>query len=221
MWRTQKAAPRMETRQSCSGPAMRWWARTERSISRTGSTAWSVAIASQSRSGQSCDASCSSRNGASAGGESEPNALTNRTRRGNRAAFGGKDGLVPLSVRRLDLPLDVRRQRRLADLVDLGVQLVVRTVEDKADGPPPRGRVVDDFRDEDDDSSANNADNPFAIAVGPASGRKKEKTGYVLCHQPKSFDWRIRKSAPHPAGRLAAEPFHEVCGVLNQIMQLA
>lgn len=66
-----------------------------------------------------------------------------------------------------------------------------------------------------------NADNPFAIAVGPATGRKKEKTGYVLCHQPKSFDWRIRKSAPHPARKLAAETFQEVCAVLNQIMQLA
>ena len=33
-----------------------------------------------------------------------------------------------------------------------------------------------------------NADNPFAVAVGMASGNKGDKTGYVLCHQPKPFD---------------------------------
>jgi mRNA interferase MazF len=34
------------------------------------------------------------------------------------------------------------------------------------------------------------ADNPFAVAVavGKSSGRKIDKTSYVLCHQPKSFD---------------------------------
>jgi mRNA interferase MazF len=31
-----------------------------------------------------------------------------------------------------------------------------------------------------------NADNPFAVSVGNASGRKSGKTSYVLCHQPKS-----------------------------------
>ncbi len=66
-----------------------------------------------------------------------------------------------------------------------------------------------------------NADNPFAIAIGPAAaGRKKGKMGYVLCHQPKSFDWRMRHSSPHPAKKLAAKPFQEVCTVLNQIMQI-
>jgi mRNA interferase MazF len=38
-----------------------------------------------------------------------------------------------------------------------------------------------------------NADNPFAVAVGKASGRN-----YVLCHQPKSFDWQMRNAKPHP-----------------------
>ncbi len=42
------------------------------------------------------------------------------------------------------------------------------------------------------------ADNPFAITVGVASGRKAGQTSYVLCHQPKSFDWRLRESTPHP-----------------------
>ncbi len=36
-----------------------------------------------------------------------------------------------------------------------------------------------------------NADNPFAVAVGSVAKRKIAKTSYVLCHQPKSFDWLI------------------------------
>jgi mRNA interferase MazF len=66
-----------------------------------------------------------------------------------------------------------------------------------------------------------NADNPFAVAVGKAGGAKAGKTSYVLCHQPKSFDWRIREAEPHPLKRLADAPFAEVLGLLNQIVQLA
>ena len=66
-----------------------------------------------------------------------------------------------------------------------------------------------------------NADNPFAVVVGRAGGPKSGKTSYVLCHQPKSFDWRVRAAAPHPMKRLHDEHFAEVCGVLNQIVQLA
>jgi len=65
-----------------------------------------------------------------------------------------------------------------------------------------------------------NADNPFAVAVGKASGRKLEKTSYVLCHQPKSFDWRMRAAKPHPLGKLLDGFFIEVCEQLNQIIQL-
>lgn len=65
-----------------------------------------------------------------------------------------------------------------------------------------------------------NADNPFAVGVGPATGEKADKTSYVLCHQPKSFDWRMRGGAPHPLGRLSDVRFAEVCAVLNQIVQL-
>ena len=66
-----------------------------------------------------------------------------------------------------------------------------------------------------------NADNPFALAVGAAKGAKAGKTSYVLCHQPKSFDWRIREASPHRQKRLPDSQFFEVCAVLNQIMQLA
>lgn len=66
-----------------------------------------------------------------------------------------------------------------------------------------------------------NADNPFAVAVGPARGRKPARTSYVLCHQPKSFDWRVRGGRPHPIKRIGDAQFAEVLGVLNQIVQLA
>ena len=65
-----------------------------------------------------------------------------------------------------------------------------------------------------------NADNPFAVAVGQASGRKQGQTSYVLCHQPKSFDWRLRKAKAHPLGQLPDVMFEQVCERLNQIIQI-
>lgn len=44
--------------------------------------------------------------------------------------------------------------------------------------------------------AAFNADNPFAIAAHGAKG----EVGYVLVHQPKSFDWRQRNARPHSWG---------------------
>ena len=66
-----------------------------------------------------------------------------------------------------------------------------------------------------------NADNPFAVAVGSTKGKKAGKTSYVLCHQPKSFDWRTRNGSPHPLKRLDDRLFAECCARLNQIVQLA
>ncbi|MDP3842584.1 MAG: type II toxin-antitoxin system PemK/MazF family toxin [Oxalobacteraceae bacterium] len=66
-----------------------------------------------------------------------------------------------------------------------------------------------------------NADNPFALAVGAAKKSGMEKTSYVLCHQPKSFDWRVRGAKAHPVNRLSDALFAEVCVLLNQIIQLA
>lgn len=65
-----------------------------------------------------------------------------------------------------------------------------------------------------------NADNPFAVAIGPASGTKSG-ISYVLCHQPESFDWRLRRATPHPRKRAPNGPFAAVCARLNQIVQLA
>jgi mRNA interferase MazF len=64
-----------------------------------------------------------------------------------------------------------------------------------------------------------NADNPFAIAAGKAKG-KTGKMSYVLCHQPMSFDWRVREGAPHPMGKLDDTVFGQACAVLEQIIQL-
>lgn len=67
-------------------------------------------------------------------------------------------------------------------------------------------------------TAAYNATNPFALAAGSAAGRKAAKTSYVLCHQPKSFDWRARGAKPHPLGRLPETVFAQACVVLNQII---
>ena len=66
-----------------------------------------------------------------------------------------------------------------------------------------------------------NKDNPFAVAVGKVSrpgGEKKQS--YVLCHQPKSFDWRCRKASPHPLKKLSGNKFQQICTILNQIIML-
>jgi mRNA interferase MazF len=46
--------------------------------------------------------------------------------------------------------------------------------------------------------AAYNADNPFAISA-KAKGKGGE-VGYVLAHQPKSFDWKLRNARPHAWG---------------------
>lgn len=65
-----------------------------------------------------------------------------------------------------------------------------------------------------------NSDNPFAVIAGRTRVARALRTSYVLCHQPKSFDWRARHAAAHPLGKLAPEPFEQVCDLLNQIIQL-
>lgn len=66
-----------------------------------------------------------------------------------------------------------------------------------------------------------NADNLFAVAAGAAQGVKSGKISYVLVHQPKSFDWRLRRAKAHPLKRLADAPFAEVLVRLNKILLLA
>lgn len=66
-----------------------------------------------------------------------------------------------------------------------------------------------------------NADNPFAVAVGTTRKQGASKASFVLCHQPNSFDWRVRQARPHPLKRLGETQFADVCAILNQIVQIA
>jgi mRNA interferase MazF len=71
-------------------------------------------------------------------------------------------------------------------------------------------------------TAACNATNPFALPAGAAAGgRKAGLNTYILCHQPKSFDWRARGAKPHPQGLLEPALVAQACTVLNQIVQLA
>ena len=69
-------------------------------------------------------------------------------------------------------------------------------------------------------SAAYNATNPFAVNIGKIGARGAQKLGYVLCHQPKSFDWRARHARPHAMKRLADDAFEQACTVLNQIVAI-
>jgi mRNA interferase MazF len=69
-------------------------------------------------------------------------------------------------------------------------------------------------------TAQHNEDNPFALPVRSAKGRKADKIIYVLCHQPKSFDWRQRLARPHSMGKIENSLFNEVRVRLNQILQL-
>jgi len=61
-----------------------------------------------------------------------------------------------------------------------------------------------------------NDTNPFAIKyVGP-----KREVGYVLTHQPKSFDWRKRHARPHPWKQVSPAIFAEACEGLNSIISI-
>lgn len=65
-----------------------------------------------------------------------------------------------------------------------------------------------------------NSDNPFAVTIGNTAKSNTIKTSYVLCHQPKSFDWRMRNGKPHKLGKLSDQLFMQVCERLNQIIML-
>jgi mRNA interferase MazF len=65
--------------------------------------------------------------------------------------------------------------------------------------------------------AASNEDNPFAVRyVGP-----RNDVGYVLTHQPKSFDWRARGARPHHWRQVPPGVFGAVCEDLESILQLS
>jgi mRNA interferase MazF len=61
-----------------------------------------------------------------------------------------------------------------------------------------------------------NDTNPFAIKFTGAKGIQS----YVLAHQPKSFDWRIRNAKPHPWKQATPAVFEAACDTLNQIVSI-
>ncbi|TAG25777.1 MAG: type II toxin-antitoxin system PemK/MazF family toxin [Burkholderiales bacterium] len=61
-----------------------------------------------------------------------------------------------------------------------------------------------------------NATNPFAIDNSKATG----EPSYIICNQPKSFDWLHRGARPHPWGKVKEPTFKLVCGELNDIIGL-
>ncbi|WP_424191754.1 type II toxin-antitoxin system PemK/MazF family toxin [Ampullimonas aquatilis] len=62
-----------------------------------------------------------------------------------------------------------------------------------------------------------NETNPFAIKhIG-----SKKVVSYILTHQPKSFDWKMRHAKAHPMKQLPEEVFALACESLNQIIAIA
>ena len=64
--------------------------------------------------------------------------------------------------------------------------------------------------------ASSNETNPFAVKFAGAKG----EVGYVLSHQPKSFDWRMRGARPHPWKQVAPTVFVSACEGLNSIISI-
>lgn len=65
-------------------------------------------------------------------------------------------------------------------------------------------------------TSESDESNPFAVKFSGPRGI----VSYVLCHQPKSFDWRARSAKPHPWKQAPENVFSEVRKILNQVIDL-
>ena len=65
-------------------------------------------------------------------------------------------------------------------------------------------------------TSGSNESNPFAVKFSGPRG----VASYVLCHQPKSFDWRARGARPHPWKLASEQVFEDARRILDQIVAL-
>jgi mRNA interferase MazF len=65
-------------------------------------------------------------------------------------------------------------------------------------------------------SAAFNSTNPFAIDNSKATG----ESSYIICNQPKSFDWLLRGASPHSWGKVKEPIFKLACAELNDIIGL-
>lgn len=66
-------------------------------------------------------------------------------------------------------------------------------------------------------TSVSNETNPFAVKFGRAKG----VASYILAHQPKSYDWRVRGAKPHPMKQVPEDMFMAACESLNQIIAIS
>lgn len=64
--------------------------------------------------------------------------------------------------------------------------------------------------------ATSNDSNPFAVKFTSTKG----EVGYVLAHQPKSFDWRKRGARPHPCKQVLPAVFESACEELNGIISV-
>ena len=65
-------------------------------------------------------------------------------------------------------------------------------------------------------TAAYNATNPFAIDNSKAA----KQPSFIICNQPKSFDWRHRGATPHPWKRVSDAVFQAARLELNDIIEL-
>lgn len=62
-----------------------------------------------------------------------------------------------------------------------------------------------------------NQSSSMAVDLGPIPDRP-DAHSYVLCHQLKSFDWKVRGARPHPVGVVPAEQLQQVQEIVAQIL---
>ena len=65
-------------------------------------------------------------------------------------------------------------------------------------------------------SAGYNATNPFAID----NSKSASEASYIICNQPKSFDWRQRDASAHPWSTVRESIFRRACTELNDIIGL-
>lgn len=65
-------------------------------------------------------------------------------------------------------------------------------------------------------TAAFNESNPFAVKFNGAKGT----VSYILTHQPKSFDWKMRGAKAHPMKQVPENVFSSACESLNQIIAI-
>ena len=64
--------------------------------------------------------------------------------------------------------------------------------------------------------AAFNSTNPFAVD----NSKSATEASYIICNQPKTFDWRRRGASAHPWAKVRESIFRRACIELNDIILL-